>query len=149
MSTTVHRKDISAQDFNLLARFCTALQTLQGLNGLLAWCLGEVTMLLPVWYKSGNTWRLSHYKEFQREAIGIETADFRLVCRYIECRESVMIDILFRMSILAVVPGQRMLEKKRFRQEFIGTPVSRVGSVAPTSCIGFVLEKRRSDGGFR
>jgi hypothetical protein len=105
-------------------------------------------MFLPVWYKSAGKWRLSRYKSFRKEAIGIETSNFRRICRYIETKESIVIDILFRMSILSVSGSHRVIETPRYRQDFIGIPYGNIEG-EPATFTGFVLEMRRCEGDFR
>lgn len=148
MSETIHRRDINPGDFRILAKFCGAMNKLSQDNAELLYYLGEVLMFLPVWYKSAGDWRLSKYKGFKNEAIGIATADFRRICRYMDMKEPVVINTLFRMSIVAVAGWQSTLDKPRFRQDFAGVPYSMLeGDVVCYE--GFVLEMRRCEGAFR
>jgi hypothetical protein len=145
MSETLHRKDISSADFTLLARFCRALQILQTDHvSELALFLGQIRLFLPVWYNPAGFWRLSRYKEFNKEAIGIDTADFRRICRYLMVKENVLVNTLYRLSMLAVLPYQSVLDPPKFRQQFYG-----VMEIMPSSHFGFVIERRRAMGGFK
>lgn len=153
MAATVHRKDMSAADFNLLARFSMLIQRYDhysmNLNFGLIYSLGLVNMLLPVWYRSANIWRLGRYKEFTQEAIGIEAKTMRSMCRYLQVRECLLVGTLYRFSMLSVVPGQKSYERPKYRMPFIGDVLGLEGLVEPDECIGFVIEKRRAMGGFR
>lgn len=146
--TSLHRKDISKADFQLLARLCYALQVLQGDFGLLPFLLGIVEMWLPVWYRAGDGWRLAGYRPFKREAYGIETADMRRIRRYLKVREADLISMLFRLSMLAVTPSQKISDPPRFRMEFYGVPIDYYGA-QPLHSFGFIIERRRADGQFR
>jgi hypothetical protein len=148
MPETLHRKDISAIEFKILAMFCAALNRLQEDDLELLWYLGEVKMFLPVWAKAGGEWRLSRYKEFTKESIGIQTADFRRICRYMAVKEHVVIRVLFRLSMLAVAGRHSVLDRPRFRQGFFGVPYSDVAG-EPCFYTGFTLEMRRCEGFFR
>lgn len=148
MPETLHRTDIISDDFRILAQFCAALNTLSKDDNKLLWYLGEVMMFLPVWCKSAGKWRLSRYKGFRKEAIGIETADFRRICRYLDIREPMLIRTLFRMSILSVSRWQSVIDRPRFRQDFVDVPYDMIDCEA--ACYtGFVLEMRRCEGSFR
>jgi len=145
--STLHRRDISSSDLTCLAKFIHALLVLSGANGRLPWELGNVTMLLPVWYLCASGWRLSNYKEFRQEALGILVPDFRRVCRYIRVSEFQMIDCLLRLSMISVVRGQRLSEKPMFKQPFHGLPISLAGA-EPSTEFGYVIERRRIVEGF-
>jgi len=135
-------------DFSLLARFCHALANLTDFNGIpLYWELGEVEMTLPVWSLADSGWTLAKYKLFTHEAIGLEMAAFRRLCRYLRVHEHVLIDLLFRLSMLAVAPGQTMTGPRRFRQGFHGR---RKGTWYADNAAGFglVIERRRAEDGF-
>lgn len=153
MAATVHRKDMCAADFNLLARFSTLIQRYDhysmSLNFGLIYSLGLVRMLLPVWYRTGNIWRLDRYREFVQEAIGIEVKTLRGMCRYLQVSESVLVGTLYRFSMLAVVPRQKNYERPKFRMPIVGDVLGLEGLVEPDRGIGFVIEKRRAIGGFR
>lgn len=146
---TLHRKDITAADFKRLAAFCAALQSLEDENGFeLYLVLDAVTMLLPVWYCAGNGWLLSRYKQFDRQAIWIEAYKFRRICNYLRVRESVLVQLLYRMSMLGVVADQTISARPRFRQPTWcrtdeGWKQDSVGT------LGFILEARRALGDFR
>jgi hypothetical protein len=148
MPDTLHRRDIGAADFRILAKFCSALDTLQQGDEELLWYLGEVKMYLPVWFRSAGVWGLSRYKEFTQEAVGISTIDFRRICRFIDVKEPVVINVLYRMSILAVAGWQSVLDRPKYRQEFHGVPFRDLGDELMSS-FGYILEMRRCDGAFR
>lgn len=148
MGRTLHRRDISSSEFNLLARFCYALNTLQDNDGRLPCDLGVTEIWLPVWYKAGN-WKLAIYKSFRMEAIGLEITKFRRICKYLNVKEAELIRTLHKFSILSVVAGQKYYDSPKFRMPFWGQPIDSVGSVIATFDIGFVLEKRRAMGAFR
>jgi hypothetical protein len=124
------------------------LVTLQQGEEELLWYLGEVKLYLPVWFSSAGTWRLSRYKEFTQEAIGISTADFRRICRFIGVKEPIVINVLYRLSMLAVTGCQSVLDRPKYRQEFYGLPFRDLGDELMSS-FGFILEMRRCDGAFR
>lgn len=147
--STLHRRDINGTDFRLLARFCRALQNLNDENGRLPYVLGEIEMYLPVWSLGQFGWQLAGYKSFDREALGIERADMRRICRYLRVHESSLVDTLFRLSMLAVIPPEKICERPRFRMEFLGTCIDHLGLVPPQKAMGFIVERRRSEGHFR
>lgn len=150
MATTLHRDDIDHKDFKLLAQFCHALKTLEDCNGLaLYWELGTTELALPVWYQSGTGWQLSRYKMFSKDAIGIETQEFRRICRYLKVKEAHLVDVLFRFSILAVAPGQKLSDPRKYRQSFAGRRKGAWFDDEATTGFGFVLEQRRAEGDFR
>ncbi len=146
---TLHRRDITAGDFRLLAAFCAALNVLEDeMGGSIYWTLGVVTLILPVWFLSGNGWQLSRYKPFDRQALWIETRQFRRVCNYINAGESAVVGLLYRMSILGVIADQKLLDRPRFRQPtWRNTPDGWKQDVGGE--LGFLLEARRALGEFR
>jgi hypothetical protein len=151
----MHRKDITSDDFRLLAQFCIALQKLlsrQAEPGACFYELGVSYLCLPVWYKSVSEWKIKHYKTFAIEAIGIELVDFRNITRYIGVKECQLIDLLFRFSMLGIVPESHIgRTKPKFRMPFTGTRLLSDGT--PRCYVfgheGFVIEKRRAMGGFK
>jgi hypothetical protein len=117
---------------------------------LIFWDLGEVEMTLPVWYMAGDGWTLSGYKVFSKAAIGLETYEFRRVCKYLRVREHELINLLFRLSMLSVVQGQQISEKRQLRQQFKGRRKGEFADNSPLgTAFGFVIERRRSEGKFR
>lgn len=153
MSSTLHRKDMTHADFLILAKFSWLFQQSAcdsaTLNCGLVCYLGEVSMNLPIWCKSNNDWKLDRFKEFKREAVGIESSALRNMCRYLELKEHVVIDVLFRFSMLSVVAGQKTFEKRRFRMHFFGEVKTSMCVVEPSDGFGFVIERRRLEGAFR
>jgi hypothetical protein len=148
MSKTIHRKDIGMADFTLLAQFSGALRKVRTPFGDPVVCqLGTIIMMLPVWYRTGEGWVLAGYKEFNREAIGIAKADMRSVCNYLNVREPRLIDTLYRLSMLGVVPGATPHAKPRFRMPFAGTYLSDPPFISSAN-EGFIIEKRRVEGLF-
>jgi hypothetical protein len=149
MSKTTHRKDITTEDFKLLAQFSAALHNVRT-----PWCdtvvcqLGVVLMLLPVWHRTGDGWVLAAYKEYEREAIGIAKPDMRIVCNYLNISQPTLLNMLYRLSMLGVVPGTSVFDKPRFRMPFTGRFEGTKPFVSSTSQ-GFIIEKRRSSGLFR
>lgn len=153
MAATVHRKDMSAADFMLLARFsrliCCYSQDKVQLNFGFVYSLGLVRMLLPVWYRTGSIWRLDRYREFVQEAIGVEVKTLRGMCRYLQVSESVLVGTLYRFSMLAVVPRQKNYERPKFRMPIVGDVLGIEGIAEPIECSAFVIEKRRATGAFK
>jgi hypothetical protein len=149
MRTTIHRRDIRSEEFTLLARFCWALQHLDGWNCKIPYVLGRVEMRLPVWQASGLGWRLNKYKNFTRDALGIEVSDFRRICRYLQVGESEMIKTLYRLSMLSVVRGQMRVDKPKFKMKFTGVHSGWEGDILSDEVFGFVIERRRAEGHFR
>jgi len=154
MSSTLHRRDIGRDELLLLAHFSRVIQNLQPDSSLTfalgsVYVVGLVEVLLPVWYQAGSGWRLSTYKPFKIEVIGIETATFRRICRYLHVKESVLVNCLFRLSMLAVVRGQRNYDPPRFRMRFIGEFKGYEGCCPPEEAFGFIVERRRAEGNFK
>lgn len=147
--STLHRRDIDFLDLQRLARFCRALQILKDESGHLPWILGTVEMWLPLWYSAGKDWKFSKFRPFHREAFGIPTASMRRICRYLGIRESELIHLLFRLSMLAVTPKNPTSEDCLYRMPFTGVPIDRVALTLPEGNHGFVIERRRAEGHFR
>lgn len=146
--STVHRRDITNEDFVKLAKFSRALETLNGSGKWFSWDLGEVVMRLPVWYQTSTGWQLANYKNFKRDAIGMLVPDFRHICRYIRVSEFSMIDTLYRMSMISMVPGQSYSGARKFKLSFPNLPVG-LWRLEPTAVHGYVIERRRAEGNFR
>ena len=146
---TVHRKDMTSQDFNLLARFCFAITSRHGFWGQLPFELGIVPMRVPVWARDGGLWKLASFKNVNQEALGIATCDFRRTCNYLQVKESSMVKTLFKFSILGVVPDQRPYQKLKFRQPFTGVEIDAIVLDDRIDGEGFILERRRAEGNFR
>ncbi len=146
---SLHRKDLVASDFRILALFCYALQKLEDETGAsLYWLLGEIPLLLPVWYLSGNGWQFSAYKSYTCQAIWIETRHFRRIGKYLQLPEPLLIKTLYRFSILAVVPDQKNWDKPKFRQPTWRNTPDGWRQDADGE-LGFLLEARRALGDFR
>lgn len=154
MSTALHRKDMSSEDFQLLAWFSWLYQQAKPdyddkMYFGTIYLLGMTTMLLPVWFKTGNSWKIANIKQFDRDAVGIETGSLRNMCRYIGVSESRMIDTLFRFSMLSVIPGQKYYDPPKFRMPFFGDIKGYEGYAPPCNGVGFVIERRRLEGNFK
>lgn len=147
--TSQHRKDLGESDFRILALFCFALQKLEDETGAsLYWLLGEIPLLLPVWYESGNGWQFSSYKCYTCQAIWIETQYFRRICKYLQLPESLLVKTLYRFSMIAVVQNQKSSDKSKFRQPTWRSSPDGWKQDAEGE-LGFILEARRALGGFR
>lgn len=146
---TVHRRDMRSSDFRLLADLSRAYSINNPDSPTSfgpVYELGLVEMTLPVWYKAGSGWQLSQYRQFAQQAIGIETAVFRRMCRYIQYKESIVVQTLFKFSMLAVIDGQKLYEGPRFRMPFlVESDVPWLGDTR----FGFVVERRRLEGKFK
>jgi hypothetical protein len=151
--STLHRRDISRDDLALLARFSKVIKSITPEHDLfslgLIFLIGEVEVLLPVWYQASNGWMLSTYKPFKINVIGLETATFRKICRYLCIRESQLVNCLYNLSMLAVVRGQKHYEPPRFRMKFMGEMRGYEGLCPPAVGFGFVIERRRAEGAFK
>lgn len=151
MGSSIHRRDITREDIYVLARFCHALTKVESLGGgySVVWEVGTIEMWLPVWYQSGMGWQISRYKQFVKKAVAIEKGDMRRICSYLGIREPVLLRLLFKFSMLAVVPGSSLFQP-RFRMPFYGIPIDMIGA-GPFSRVeeGLILEKRRALGGFK
>lgn len=145
--STIHRKDIESRDFKLLADFSRALVTLNRPGKRLSWELGETVMRLPVWYQTSTGWQLAYHRNFRRDAIGILVPDFRRICSYIRVREFQMIDTLYRMSMISMVPDQNNSGTLKFKQSF-KTPLGLV-RLEDSAVFGYVIESRRANGDFK
>jgi hypothetical protein len=149
MNATLHRRDIRSEEFILLARFCWVLQNVEGWHDRIPYVLGEVVMRLPVWKNTHTGWRLYRYKNFKRQAFGIEVADFRRTCRYLKVSEGEMVKTLYRLSMLSVVMEQKDYQKPKFKMKFRGVKIGWEGIIPPCDFFGFVIERRRAEGHFR
>lgn len=133
----------------MLAQFVRALQNVHTPYTEQIFCtLGTVVMLLPVWNQYAGVWKLSAYKEFTQQAIGIAKPDMRVICNYLHISQPQLIDVLYRMSMLAVCPGTSHMDKPRYRMPFTGTYGGESPFVASVSQ-GFVIEQRRAMGTFK
>lgn len=149
-SNTIHRRDFTVHDFRLLSHFTRALMTLQGDYGRIPLILGNVPMCLPLWTLTSTGWALSRYKIFLQEGFGVETRQFRRVCRYIRVDEPLMITTLFRFSILGIVPQESIRDQPRFRMALRGQPMAPEPQREDfVRFEGFLLERRRAEGLFR
>lgn len=146
--STIHRRDITSDELRIVADFTRAIQILSVSNKRLVWDLGEVKMILPVWNLAYAGWRLANYKQFGKKAIGILVPDFRRICRYIRVSESQMINTLYRMSMISLVPGQTISGKLKFKQLFPNIPRELIW-LDPAAGRGFIIEQRRAKGNFR
>jgi hypothetical protein len=150
---TRHRTDISAEDMKLLVCFTYALQVVFINNCSPVYVLGEVPMLLPYWFVSGDGWKLSSYKEVNQAAIGLSRNAMKHICEeYLHVPVKVMLDVLWRLAMVAVVPGTTVYDPPRFRMPFDGIPrdLSEWGYVERKHVReGFIIEQRRAEGGFR
>ena len=153
MASTSHRKDMTSNDFLLLANFSRLFLKI-GKDGVrvdfgLICLLGEISMLLPVWCQSGGAWRFDIFKSFNRDAVGIETKALRNMCRYLGISEAKLITTLFRYSMLAVVPRQKNYKPFMYRMPFTGEIKGCEGYAPPGVGFGFIIERRRLEGLFR
>lgn len=152
--STIHRKDLAANDFMLLAKlswlFCRFKpESDDHLYVGTFYSLGTIRMNIPLWYLAGDGWRLAKFKQIEQEAIGIETACFRRICCYLRCREAKMIDTLYRFSMLGVFNAPLSFEKRQFRMPFSGHIKGLEHLYEPDAGCGFIIERRRLEGKFR
>lgn len=118
---TRHRKDMQHMDFYVLSRFVHAIRQVCINSRCPALELGTITMLLPTWYLSGAGWGLAGYREYTEPAFGIPRNHMQTMCDYLGIEMRVVLDVLFRFSMLAVVPGTLATDlKPRFRMGYSG-----------------------------
>lgn len=149
---TRYRKDITSSDILLLARFASALNKVCINTYSPVFELGVVSMLLPFWYATGETWKVSSYKYVEQEAIGLSRNGMIQVCRdYMRVPVADMLELLHKLSIVAVVGGTYVDDKPKYRQPFSGIPRDEVewGGIVQFVPAGFIIEKRRAIGGFK
>lgn len=152
---TRHRSDIGYDDLKLLARFVRALDKVFINSMSPVFELGEYDMLLPLWGLTGNGWEVSSYRLFTQEAIGLSRNGMLQVCRdYMRVPVAEVLAVLYKLSMLAVIPGTEVMDKPQFRQPFFGVPRDfadwpEANSMTKYVKSGFVIEKRRAVGGFR
>lgn len=146
--STIHRRDIKSSELSIVADFTRAIRVLSISNKRLVWDLGEVKMILPVWNLAYEGWRLANYRSLKKHAIGILVPDFRRICRYIRISESQMINTLYRMSMISLVPGQTISGELKFKQLFPNIPLGLI-RLEPAAVRGFIIEFRRAEGNFR
>ncbi len=151
---TRHRKDISFADLSLLAQVVCALNRVRIKSVSPVYELGETDMLLPRWVEGDNGWELSRYKVVRQEALGITCNGLRKACKgYMKVEMKSVLDLLYRLSVIAVTPDARVGEEPHFRQSFSGsskTNAAIFGAGYMTEFVkaGFIIEKRRAIGGF-
>jgi len=152
---TRHRTDISFADLTVLAQFILALDRVFINSDSPVYDLGETEMLLPLWIEGENGWELTAYKVFRQQALGISRNGMIHTCKdYLQIPMRDVLDVLYRLSMLAVVPGTRVGEKPPFRLSFDGSSRSDANIFGPgyrTKFVkeGFIIEKRRIVYGFR
>ncbi|TWJ16891.1 hypothetical protein [Geobacter argillaceus] len=150
MSTTVHRKDMTSADFTLLAKFSRALVNSTALFGKqMVHELPVDYMQLPVWRKTADGWQVAGVRAFHSERIGISVNDFRRICRYLQEKESIVVGVLFRLSMIDVLTYSETTGKKELRQRFPDLTKPIINGVCSWVDDGFVLEKRRALGAFK
>jgi hypothetical protein len=148
-----HRKDITKTDLNILDGFCRALTSIGNKDGVSpVWIIPPnlpmtTPLLLPVWSLNGMGWQLAGYREYVEPSIGIDLQAFRRVVKYHWVSEPVLIDTLYRLSVLSVVVGQDRYKPPKFKRLFFGyrqdDPAQKVDGP-----FGYLLESRRALGGF-
>jgi len=126
---TLHRRDINSMDFYHVGRFIHALKKVRvkdkmGIPQVIA--MGEQELRLPVWYKSGDGWKLSSFRNFNREAVGITVAMMRAIERYLGIRECILIEALFNLSMISVERTTGTTGKRRYRQSCSGRLINPV-----------------------
>lgn len=145
-----HRSDITFDDLTLLARFVSALKKVPYRYYSPEYELGEYDMLVPFWMLAGGSWKIAFYREIRQEAIGIPRNAFIHVCRnYMKVPPGQILDLLFKLSMLAVVPGTQVDDEPQFRQPFFGVVLDNWEGGEKYVKAGFIIEKRRISGGFR
>lgn len=145
-----HRSDITFDDLTMLARLVSALKKVPYRFYSPLYELGEYDMLLPLWVLTGNGWQVSHYREIRQEAIGIPRNAFIHVCRnYLKESPGRVLRVLFKFSMLSVVPGTKVGDEPQFRQPFYGVLLDDWEGGEKYVKAGFIIEKRRITGGFR
>ncbi|GAM11347.1 hypothetical protein OR1_03660 [Geobacter sp. OR-1] len=150
MSTTLHRKDITSTDITLLARLSRALVSAPEIFGKkMAHELPDDYMKLPVWRKTADGWQFAGVKPFLRKRIGIDKGDFRRICRYLNEKESTVVSLLYRLSMLDVFCFSETSGKIMFRQRFPDFSKPVINEEYTWIDDGFVLERRRALGEFR
>ena len=152
---TRHRKDMTQMDFYWLARFCHALTVVAINNQSPFLVLGIRTSLFPTWFIAAGVWKLAGYKEYSEPAIGISRNHMQTVCDFIGIDMKAMLELLYRFSMLAVIPGSNHTDPKPLvRMPFNGIPPEYFDfDIAKEMTVhvkgGFVIEKRRAMGEFR
>ena len=150
-----HRSDITSSDLLLLARFASALNKVFIFMFSPVYELGTVDMVLPLWYLAGGEWKVSSYRVFTQEAIGLSRNGMIQLCRdYMKVPLIEVLELLHKLSMIAVVPGTSADDKPQFRQPFSGIRWDLLDDLDSEHMIdhipaGFIIEKRRSCGGFR
>jgi hypothetical protein len=153
-NTTLHRRDLEHSVFYAAARFFygmtkvrarvdwTTLRIPQVLE------LGEIELSLPVWHKTGAGWEFSEYKKFNKEALGVTMAMMRAIGRYLDMRESDILNALHLLSIISVTIGPD--GRKRYRHACSGRLINPVDGqllnfpeFKHLEC--FVLDRKRAD----
>ena len=152
---TRHRSDICFADLTLLACFAHALDRVFIHSFSPVFELGEYDMLLPLWFQGGGDWKLSTYRIFKQQAIGLSHNGMVQVCRdYMKVPMVQVLNLLYKLSMLSVIDGTQVDDKPRFRQPFSGIPREYIDwddadSMRKHVRQGFIIEKRRAVGGFR
>lgn len=154
ISTSMHRTDINSTEFCFLSQFCWALQHMRmdkydSDSPLYLRHVCEAQMCLPVWQQTNdNIWTLKKYRKYCKQAICIDIAAMRNLCRAIKFREKEMVRLLFKFSMLSVDPSKPSVMGKSgmYVTEFPDHMFDPWIVVKP---VGYIIEARRALGAFR
>lgn len=143
MSKSLYRKDISHQEYKILVNFSYGLNKMIN-DSYMRWgkvlFLGEVNLSLPLWYRSLTEWKLSCFRTFQREAVGIDRHAMNKLAKYLGMRTQDLVALLYKLSMLAVDPLNNNVLN------------SYTGMLSGTDSVesgyGYIVEKRRALNGF-
>ncbi|TSK08543.1 MAG: hypothetical protein FPO08_04345 [Geobacter sp.] len=150
-NTTLHRRDIEAYDFFVVARFAHALvkvkMAVHGVKDKIPQVLdmGGTELTLPVWSKNGQGWYGAGFKQVKRDALCVSTSMMRAIVRYLGIREGAIVQTLFRLSMLSSSQGNG--DKRIFRQTCTGVlfdPATRQKlGFSEVTKEGFIVDRKR------
>lgn len=149
--TTLHNRDVTSEEFYLVARFIVALiDVIVPKNKIpLLLDIGTHDLRLPVWRKTGGGWVLANYEIFTKEAYGLPVPMMRAISRKLSLGENQILNALHSLSMIGVdIITNPMEGPRRYRQNLNGILVNPVdGQPLSTTQVqnieGFKLDKKR------
>lgn len=150
---TMHRRDIPHGHFDVLNRFCWALNTISQdkhnpdspTYGLIR---GNTDLCVPVWKLEADKWVLFKHRTYNAPAIFITVTGMRNISRAAQFSESLVVRVLYDLSILSVNTSKPDCMGKN--GQFINPLPDSLRPAGLNQLVwGYVVEERRALGRFK
>lgn len=137
MTATTHRKDLTFGDFHVLHRFRWAFQCVRCEEIVF---LNERVISLPTWasISAEGGYEFRDLATYPREVYFVPIRAFRRLCRYAGLEPGLVLNTMFRLSMIAV---SECTSATQFQVQFLHDITPRMG--APLEACGYIIEKRR------